>query len=79
MPGLNLRGGASVGYSPMTPAAATTSTGNGMPRSSTVSQMAYGINGTGAQSLESAPAYISVGAGLTAVAILVFIWYSLPR
>jgi len=78
MPGLNLRGGASVGYSPMTPAAAITSTGNGMPNA-TVSQMAYGINGTGATHLESAPTYISVGAGLAAVAILVFIWYSLPR
>lgn len=80
MPGLNLRGNASVGggYSPWTPAVNNTSTAGGVT-GGTISQMAYGINGTGGAQISPIPAYGAIGAGVAAVAILAFIWYSLPR
>jgi hypothetical protein len=78
MPGLSLRGGATASYAPFTPAAAQTMTAGGVSGGS-VSQMAYGINGSGASRLDSAPAYGAVGAGIAATAFLVFLWWSLPR
>lgn len=82
MAGLNLRSGFNVGgtYQPMTPAAANTTTAGGVvggPQS--ISQMAYGINGTGGQRLDGTGAYGAVGAGIVATALLLFLWWSLPR
>lgn len=80
MPGLSLRSGVSASYAPMTPAAANTMTAGGVvggPQS--ISQMAYGINGSGASKVDSVPAYGAVAAGVAATAFLVFLWWSLPR
>ena len=83
MAGMNLRGNAgfSAGtYAPWTPAAANSPTAGGvMGGPQTVSQMAYGINGSGSAQVSAIPSYGAVGAGIAAVAILAFIWYSLPR
>lgn len=76
-----MRGGATFSaYTPMTPAAAMTNTAGGVSTSNqTISQMAYGINGTGSPSVGPMPALGAVGAGVLAVGILVFLWWSLPR
>lgn len=77
--GLSLRTGVSGNvtgnYSPMTPAAAQSSTAN-----STISQKAYGINGTGAGNGGSPVAgFGSMGVGGLALAALIYLWWSLPR
>ena len=46
--------------------------------SSTISQQAFGVN-SGVSGQSRVPAYGSLGAGLVGVAILVWLWYSLPR
>lgn len=45
--------------------------------SSTISQKAFGI--TTGPSLSRVPAYGSVGLGVAGAAVLVWLWYSLPR
>lgn len=82
MAGMNLRSGFSVGgsYQPWTPPAANTMTAGGVvggPQS--ISQMAYGINGSGSSRIDPIPAYGAVAAGVVATAILAFMWWSLPR
>ena len=83
MAGLNLRGSAGVSagtYAPWTPAAANSSTAGGVMGSpQTISQMAYGVSGSGSTQVSAIPSYGAVGAGIAAVVILAFIWYSLPR
>jgi len=76
MAGLNLNMGirGSASYSPMTPASASTPSAN-----SSISQMAYGINGSGADDERKVAGYGTVGVGIASLAALVFIWYSLPR
>ena len=76
--GLSLRTGVSASYSPMTPASAMPSTNNSA-RSQNIAQMAYGINGAGTPSVDGMPAYGAVAAGIAATAILLFLWWSLPR
>lgn len=77
--GLSLRTGISAGYSPMTPPAAMRTTDNNAVRSTSIAQQAYGVQGTGVPMGSSMPAYGAVGAGIVAVAILVYMWWSLPR
>jgi hypothetical protein len=78
--GLSLRTGISAGYAPMTPPSANSYTAGGVLGSgSTISQMAYGISGSGNSTVGNLPGYGAVGAGLAAVALLVFMWWSLPR
>lgn len=77
--GLSLRTGVSASYSPMTPAAANTMTAGGVSGPQSISQMAYGINGTGATRSDPLPGFGAVGVGLAATAFLVFLWWSLPR
>ena len=79
MAGMYLRTGATVGYAPFTPPAANTTTAGGMGAPSTISQAAYGINGSGASTVDPTAGYGAVGVGVAAVAILVFMWWSLPR
>lgn len=80
MAGLQLRTGATATYSPMTPAAANTFTAGGVVNTpSTISQAAYGISGTGNVQLNATAAYGAVGVGIASVAILAFLWWSLPR
>lgn len=77
MAGLNLGTSikANATYTPMTPASAGTPSGV-----STIGQKAYGIAGSGVSVTGPATAgFGSVGAGLAAMALLVFIWWSLPR
>jgi hypothetical protein len=74
--GLSLRTGMSAGgsYTPMTPAAANTSTAR------TISQAAYGVSGTGVSNDSgNVPGYGSVGAGLVCIGLLCWLWFSLPR
>lgn len=77
MAGLNLSTGVSArgsgSYTPMTPAAAQSPTAGG------ISQKAYGINGTGADTGGSVAGYGSVGVGALALAALIYLWWSLPR
>ena len=47
------------------------------PPSSTISQKAFGITAGTAGS--KVPAYGSVGLGVAGAAVLVWLWYSLPR
>ena len=46
--------------------------------SSTITQKAFGVS-TGAEGQSRVPAYGSVGLGLLGAAVLVWLWYSLPR
>ena len=77
MPGMSLKTGLHVGgsYTPLTPASTTpASTG------ATLSQQAFGINGTGAAPHGPKTAALgTVAIGIASVAALCFIWYSLPR
>jgi hypothetical protein len=45
--------------------------------SSTISQKAFGV--TSGEGLSRVPAYGSVGLGLAGAAVLLWLWYSLPR
>lgn len=71
---LNVGGRASASYAPLTPASAATPSG-----ASTISQMAYGVSGTGTDDDRKVAGYGTVGMGLLSFAALAFIWYSLPR
>lgn len=79
MAGLMLRTGATAGfstsggnYSPMTPASALSPTAS-------IAQQAYGIDGSGSDSTQrKVAAYGSVGAGVVALAILAWIYWTLP-
>jgi hypothetical protein len=75
MAGLSLRSGLNVGgsYTPMTPASATP------PSSSSISQLAYGINGTGDDTQRTVAGYGSVSVGIIALAGLIYLWWTLPR
>lgn len=76
MSGMSLRTGISVGgnYSPLTPASANPSTAN-----ATIGQAAYGINGSGVGLGPRTAAYGGVGMGVASIALLVYLWWSLPR
>lgn len=77
MSGLSLRTGMDVGgsYTPMTPAAAQSSTSG----ANTIGQLAYGINGTGDNSQRTVAGYGSVSVGILALAGLIYLWWTLPR
>lgn len=74
MSGLNLRMGAGVSYAPLTPASASPSTAT-----STISQAAYGINGSGMSNGSQVAGMGSVIVGAIALAALIYMWWSLPR
>lgn len=66
-------GGRTNSYTPLTPASAVSPTAN-------ISNQAYGISGSGADTWNSNTAWFGcVGLGTLAVAALVFIYWSLPR
>jgi hypothetical protein len=70
MPGLSLNVG---GYG-----AAAAPVAANQPAGPTISQQAFGIT-TGASRANRLATYGSVGAGLLGAAVLVWLWYSLPR
>lgn len=75
MPGLNL--GVSTGY---VPAATLPPSYSQEPGGGTISSRAYGIAGASSGSTgANTAAYGSVGVGVAATALLVWLWYSLPR
>lgn len=76
MAGLLLGGSAQVRgtYNPLTPASAQSSTSG----ANTIGQVAYGISGSGVASDRKVAGYGSVGAGLVGLALLAWLWYSLP-
>lgn len=89
MPGLRLQTGASgaasaklgIGsgmgsgnYAPLTPAAA-----NSPSAGTTIGQMAYGISGDGASPDSQYAGIGSTIVGAVSVALLLYVWYSLPR
>jgi len=77
MAGLQLNGGVRVGgnATPLLPASASASTSN----AGSIGQMAYGITGTGVNTQRSTAGYGAVGVGIAAIAIMVYLWWSLPR
>lgn len=75
MPGLQL--GGSMGFN--VPAAALPPSYAQEPGGGSISTRAYGIAGASAGSAPSTAAYGSVGVGIAATALLVWLWYSLPR
>lgn len=78
MAGLQLRSGFTAGgsYTPLTPASASRSTA----ADTSIAQQAYGISGTGVSgSGPRTAAYGSMALGLTAIAALVYLWWTLPR
>jgi hypothetical protein len=76
MPGMSLHTGISAGasYNPMTPPAAISPTAR-----STISQAAYGVNGTGAGTGPKTAALGTVLIGYASIAGLIYLWWSLPR
>ena len=79
MPGLVLKTGisarGSANYTPMTPAAASApSAGN-----TSIGTLAYGVSGDGTTNDSKTAGYGSVAVGTIAAALLVYIWWSLPR
>jgi hypothetical protein len=76
MAGLQLSAGVRAGsnYTPMTPASASAPTSN----AGSIGQMAYGITGSGTSDQRSTAAYGSIGVGIAAIALLVYLWWSLP-
>lgn len=75
MPGLSL--GASAGFA--VPAAALPPSYSQEPAGSTISARAYGIAEASAGGGRPVAGTGSVGVGLAATALLVWLWYSLPR
>lgn len=80
MPGLMLKTGGYVtarggGYSPLTPASAQSPSGSG----STIGQMAYGVSGSGVPDVRATPGFGAVGAGIVAILLLGYIYWTLPR
>jgi len=63
----------------MTPPAAMRTTDNGVVRSSSIAQQAYGVQGSGVPIASAMPSYGAIGTGIAAVIILAYMWYSLPR
>lgn len=76
MAGLSLQTGVRAGasYTPLTPAAAKSSTAP-----SNIGQAAYGISGSGAGNGPRTASYGSMAVGYIAIAALVYLWWSLPR
>jgi hypothetical protein len=80
--GLSLmtRAGGSVGfaagngnYTPLSP-------GSAVPPTAPIAAQAYGISGSGASTWSPRVChYGSMGVGLVSIAILVYLWWSLPR
>lgn len=75
MPGLSL--GANLGVS--VPAAALPPSYAQEPSGGTISSRAYGIAGASAGSGPKTAGRGSVASGLVGVAVLLWLWYSLPR
>lgn len=77
MAGLVLNGRVGVGsnYTPLLPASAAASTSN----AGSIGQQAYGVNGTGANTTKATAGYGAVGVGIAAIAIMAYLWWSLPR
>lgn len=73
MPGLNLRAAGGLGVAASLPPSYAEA-----PAPTSISARAYGINAGGNQG-SATPAYGAVGAGIAATALLVWLWYSLPR
>ena len=76
MAGLSMKMGAFGGGSGYTGGGLMPSAANAP--SSTIAQRAYGIQ-AGVTGQSRVPAYGSVGLGLLGAAVLVWLWYSLPR
>ena len=70
-----VRAGSNANYSPLTPASASAPSSN----AGSIAQQAYGITGSGADSERKIAGYGSVGVGIAAIAIMVYLWWSLPR
>lgn len=75
MPGLSL--GASLGAA--VPAAALPPSYAQDPSGGTISARAYGIAGQSVSGGSRTAGYGSVGIGIAATLVLVWLWYSLPR
>lgn len=78
MPGLYLNGSANAkaagSYTPMMPASASS------PSAANVGEAAFGVGSISAGGDKSSAAGMgSVSVGAIALALMVFIWYSLPR
>lgn len=78
MSGLSLRTGVVVGgnYTPLTPA--STPPAQSVAASS-IAQKAYGVNGAGGPGTGAIPGYGGLISGAIAVALLTWIYFSLPR
>ncbi len=78
MSGLSLRTGVVVGgsYTPMTPASSPPA---GTIAASSLANRAYGINSGGGPGDGTIPGYGGVAAGLVAVSLLAWIYFTLPR
>jgi hypothetical protein len=73
MAGLSLRTAGSAGFAPASvPVAANAPSSN-------IAQRAYGVQANGLNGMSRVPAYGSVALGLAGAAVLVWLWYSLPR
>lgn len=70
-----VRAGSNANYSPLTPASASPASSN----SGSIAQQAYGITGSGVDNERKTAGYGSVGVGIAAIAIMVYLWWSLPR
>lgn len=75
MPGLNLRAGLGVNI----PAAALPPSYAQDQDGQSISARAYGIAGASGAGQPATAAYGSVGLGLAATALLIWVWYTLPR
>lgn len=77
MAGLVLNAGVRAGgnATPLLPASASAASSS----SGSIGQMAYGITGTGADTQRSVAGYGSVAVGIAAIAIMAYLWWSLPR
>lgn len=78
MPGLNLSAKATLGSSGV--AAALPPSYAGSPAGATISARAYGVGSDGDSSGgPKTPAWGSVTVGVVSLAVLVYLWYSLPH
>lgn len=78
MAGLNLMGGAGGSMSAGVYAASPPSMA-GSTRAATISSRAYGVGSDGPNCGPRTAAWGTVGAGLAGVAVLLYLWWSLPR
>ncbi len=78
--GMSLRTGATATFSgtatPMTPPAAQNASARG---TKTIAQHAYGVMGTGGGHIKSTPGFGTLGAGVVALVLLGYLYWSLPR